>query len=180
MDQSLVIWILIGLGLITANLPFALERHFLLLPWVHQGEPARPVWVKWVSSLVFFAVLVGLGWLIKTLIGGAFFVLSDAASVLMYLLRVAVAIGLVGALFWLPGWLNRGHAVNKPFAVRLLEVLVLYVLVGVLGFAFETSIGNPFAQTWEFYAITLSLFLVMAYPGFVYRYLMRRRKAHAA
>jgi hypothetical protein len=180
MDQSLVIWILIGLGLITANLPFLLERHFLILPWLHEGEPTRPVWQKWLLSLLFFAVLAGLAWLIKTFIGGAFFVLSDAASVLVYLMRVALAITLVGALFWVPGRLNQGHMVGKSFFARLLEVLVLYAMVGVLAFAFETSIGNPFAQTWEFYAITLSLFLVMAYPGFVYRYLMRRRKSQPA
>ena len=29
-------------------------------------------------------------------------------------------------------------------------------------------------RTWEFYAITLSLYLVLAYPGFVYRYLFKR------
>ena len=43
-----------------------------------------------------------------------------------------------------------------------------------LGFAFESTLGNRFSQTWEFYAITLSLFLVLAYPGFVYRYLFKR------
>jgi hypothetical protein len=35
-------------------------------------------------------------------------------------------------------------------------------------------IGNVFTQRWEFYAITLSLFVVMAFPGFVFRYLLRR------
>ena len=43
-----------------------------------------------------------------------------------------------------------------------------------LGFTFESVLGNRFAQTWEFYAITLSLYLVLAYPGFVYRYLFKR------
>lgn len=63
----------------------------------------------------------------------------------------------------------------KPFWLRLLEILVLYVLVGMLGFAFETRLGNRFSQHWEFYAITLSLYLVLAYPGFVYRYLRHKR-----
>lgn len=180
MDQSLVIWILIGLGLITANLPFLSDRHLLLLPWQHEGEPGRAGWLQLVLSVLFFAVLAGLAWAALVFISGAFFVLADVASVLLYLLRLALAVLLVGALLWVPGRMNRGHSVNKPFAARLLEVLVFYALTGVLGFAFETSIGNPFAKNWEFYAITLCLFLVMAYPGFVYRYLLRHRKPQAA
>jgi hypothetical protein len=35
-------------------------------------------------------------------------------------------------------------------------------------------IGNAFTQKWEFYATTFTLFLVMAFPGFVLRYLLRR------
>lgn len=179
MGQSLVIWILIGLGLITANLPFLTERHLLALPWAQPGEPARASWLRWMVSLLFFAALAVVGWIIKVFIGGAFFVLTDAGSVVLYLLRVAAVLAAACAVLWVPGYLLRDASVGKPFFPRLLEVLVLYALVGTLGFAFESSIGNPFAQTWEFYAITLSLFLVLAYPGFVYRYLMRRRKAHA-
>jgi len=66
------------------------------------------------------------------------------------------------------------RAAVKPFWVRLLEVLVSYLVVGALGFAFESALGNRFNQGWEFYAITLCLYLVLAYPGFVYRYLFRR------
>ncbi len=69
---------------------------------------------------------------------------------------------------------RQGVAATKSFWLRLLEVLVLYFLVGAIGMAFEASLGNVFAQGWEFYAITLTLFLVLAYPGFVYRYLMKR------
>jgi hypothetical protein len=64
---------------------------------------------------------------------------------------------------------------TKPFAVRLLEMLVLYFLVGLLAHLLESRIGNVFAQTWEFYAVTACLFLVLAFPGFVFRYLRRRR-----
>jgi len=63
----------------------------------------------------------------------------------------------------------------KPFWLRLCEVLVLYLAVGAVGFAIEASLGNRFKQGWAFYAITLSLYLVMAYPGYVYRYLLRKR-----
>jgi len=71
-------------------------------------------------------------------------------------------------------WKQGGRPAAKPFWLRLAEVLVFYVLVGSLGFAIESSLGNRFNQGWEFYAITLCLYLVLAYPGFVYRYLLRR------
>ena len=68
-----------------------------------------------------------------------------------------------------------GQARTKPFFVRLLELLVLYFIVGALAYALEAGIGNVFAQGWEFYAITGCLFLVLAFPGFVLRYLRKRR-----
>jgi hypothetical protein len=39
----------------------------------------------------------------------------------------------------------------------------------------EGRMGNIFPQTWEFYAISAVIFLVLAYPGFAYRYLRKRR-----
>jgi len=67
---------------------------------------------------------------------------------------------------------NGKHA--KYFAVRLLELFVLYFVVGALAHALESRIGNAFPQTWEFYAITACLFVVLAFPGFVLRYLRKR------
>lgn len=75
-------------------------------------------------------------------------------------------------LFLVVSW--KQGVVSKPLGLRLLELLVYYALVMGLGFAFEATLGNPFAQRWEFYAITFSLFLVLGYPGFVYRYLLKR------
>ncbi|MEQ4617976.1 MAG: DUF2818 family protein [Corticimicrobacter sp.] len=74
-------------------------------------------------------------------------------------------------------WKQQGRPAVKPLWVRMAEILLLYVVIGAVGFAFEGNLGNRFRQGWEFYAITLCLFLVMAYPGFVYRYLFRKRKA---
>jgi hypothetical protein len=68
--------------------------------------------------------------------------------------------------------LGRAHA--KYFAVRLAELIVLYFVVGALARLLESRIGNVFAQTWEFYAITGCLFVVLAFPGFVLRYLRKR------
>jgi len=64
---------------------------------------------------------------------------------------------------------------TKSFFARLLELLVLYFIVGALAYALEAGIGNVFAQGWEFYAITGCLFVVLAFPGFVLRYLRKRR-----
>jgi hypothetical protein len=74
-----------------------------------------------------------------------------------------------GAVTWKQG----GAPAVKPLWMRLIEVVVFYAIVGALGFAAESALGNRFTQTWEFYAITFCLFLVLGYPGFVYRYLFR-------
>lgn len=65
---------------------------------------------------------------------------------------------------------------RKPFWLRLAEMVVLYGAVIGAGFALEAQIGTPFPQTWEFYAITGCMFVVLAFPGFVVRYL---RKHHS-
>jgi hypothetical protein len=64
---------------------------------------------------------------------------------------------------------------RKPFFVRLLELVVLYFVVGLLARALESRMGDVFHQSWEFYAITAPMFLVLAFPGFVLRYLRKRR-----
>jgi len=66
---------------------------------------------------------------------------------------------------------------DKHLWLRLLELITLYLLLGVLTAWFERSAyGAAYSQGWEFYAITFCLFLVLAYPGFVYRYLWSRAK----
>ncbi len=63
----------------------------------------------------------------------------------------------------------------KGHGVRLVELLVGYGLMLVIGFAMEEGLGARQAQTWNFYAISGLLFLVMAFPGFVWRVLRRSR-----
>jgi hypothetical protein len=79
-------------------------------------------------------------------------------------------------VFALFAWRKGGAPAVKPFWLRMVEVLVFYVVVGLIGFAFESALGNPFPQGWQFYAIGLCLFLVLGYPGFVIRYLHKRHK----
>ncbi|MES2130527.1 MAG: DUF2818 family protein [Pseudomonadota bacterium] len=81
---------------------------------------------------------------------------------------LVIAVALAGAN--LP-FLKRELALWK----RLLLLLVLYFAVGALAYALESRIGTVFGQAKEFYMITVPLFVVLAFPGFVYRYLRKHR-----
>ena len=63
---------------------------------------------------------------------------------------------------------------HKPMWLRLIELLVLYFVVGAFALVLEHREGRIYPQGWEFYAITGTMFVTFAFPGFVYRYLMRR------
>jgi len=63
---------------------------------------------------------------------------------------------------------------SKPVWLRLIELFVLYLLVGLIARALESRIGSVFPQGWEFFAVTGCLFIVLAYPGFVMRYMRKR------
>ncbi|QYF92403.1 DUF2818 family protein [Massilia sp. PAMC28688] len=64
---------------------------------------------------------------------------------------------------------------RKTAWTRVFELVVLYFAAGAVAYAFEARIGNVFTQVKEFYMITVPLFVVLAFPGFVWRYL---RKQH--
>lgn len=66
---------------------------------------------------------------------------------------------------------------TKAFGWRLLECLTFYGVVGVLAYFLEGKMGPVHQQKWEFWAVTVCLFLVFAYPGFVYRYFWRKHGA---
>ena len=63
----------------------------------------------------------------------------------------------------------------KTLAIRLAELVAFYFLTGGLALLLEKRAGQIAPQTWEFYAITATLFLTFAFPGFVYRYLLKHR-----
>lgn len=63
---------------------------------------------------------------------------------------------------------------RKAAGWRLLELILLYFMVGFAAWLMESRAGQVHPQRWEFYAVTVCLFLVFAYPGFVYRFLWRR------
>lgn len=73
-------------------------------------------------------------------------------------------------------FLRKPRGGHKALGWRLFELVLLYLVVGVFASVLETqAYGSPYRQNWEFYAITFCLFVVFGYPGFVYRYLWRRR-----
>jgi len=53
-------------------------------------------------------------------------------------------------------------------------LVVMYFLAGGGGLLLEHRAGQIAPQGWEFYAITGALFLTLAFPGFVWRYLVKR------
>lgn len=63
----------------------------------------------------------------------------------------------------------------KGLGFRLLELVLMGALTVGLGFAIEARLGQIAPQRWEFYAALGCLFLTLAFPGFVWRYLRRGR-----
>ena len=73
-----------------------------------------------------------------------------------------------GRLFGVLAW------ANKSMGLRALELVVLYFVVGGVSLWMENAAGAIYPQGWEFYAVTWFVFVTLAFPGFVYRYLWRR------
>ena len=65
----------------------------------------------------------------------------------------------------------------KPLALRLAELVLMYFITGGLGLLLEQRAGQIAPQRWEFYAITGALFITLAFPGFIWRYLWKHRLA---
>jgi hypothetical protein len=64
---------------------------------------------------------------------------------------------------------------GKSLFVRLLELVVLYFVIGGIGLLLEQRLGQIAPQKWEFYAITATAFITFAFPGFVWRYLLKNK-----
>lgn len=91
---------------------------------------------------------------------------------------VVIAALLLANLPFISNRLFAVYALNAPksLAVRLVELVVGYFVVGALGLFLEQRAGQIAPQGWEFYAITGTLFVTFAFPGFVYRYLFKKRR----
>ena len=89
-------------------------------------------------------------------------VLAVAAANLPFISERVVALVPVKAWVKKPGW------------AVVAELLGLFVVIGLVGYAFEIALVNPFPRGWEFYVTGLCIFLVLGFPGFVYRYLLKK------
>jgi Protein of unknown function (DUF2818) len=97
---------------------------------------------------------------------------NASTSVWLVLLAAVIAANLP---FLSQRWLGViPRPVPKTLGLHVLELVVCYALVGGLGLLLEQSDGQIYPQGWEFYATTAALFLTLAFPGFVYRYLYKR------
>jgi hypothetical protein len=97
--------------------------------------------------------------------------LSQAASTWLVLVLAFAAANLPFLSQRLLGLVALAH--GKNLAIRLGELVLMYLMVGGVGLALERRAGQIAPQGWEFYAVTGALFLTFAFPGFVWRYLFR-------
>lgn len=95
------------------------------------------------------------------------------AYVVMILVIAAVAANLPWIserflVFWTP-------VAGKKEWMRLLEWLILYGLVALIAVGVERkAFGSVHSQSWEFFVVTICLFIIFAVPGFVYRHVLSR------
>ena len=154
------IWIFIALAFAFAIVPFLTERAFVFTPWQQAGEPAqRPFWLCFLRAVISYGVIAAGCWLLSTQSGN-----------LPYMFGGVV---LLGAALYAPGAMVTPYVPVKHVSTRLLEVLLGYFVVGAIGFAIEANYANPSVKNWEFYSIAACLYVVLAYPGFVWRHLMK-------
>ena len=92
-----------------------------------------------------------------------------AVSVVLLAALVAANLPFVNERLFLFGPRREAKAV----AWRLLELLVYAALAALLGRALESHLGQASPVRWVFVAVWLCVFLTLAFPGFVWRYLRR-------
>ncbi len=61
----------------------------------------------------------------------------------------------------------------KAFLAFAAPSLLLFVIVIAIAMLFERRTGQHMSQSWEFYAVLACLWVIAAFPGFLWRYLRR-------
>ncbi|AXE30616.1 DUF2818 domain-containing protein [Chromobacterium phragmitis] len=92
-------------------------------------------------------------------------------SIVVLLLLAVVAANLPFATTRVAGMFK---VARKRFGWQALELAALYLLVGLLARLLESRAMPVHPQNWQFYVTTFSLFVVAAFPGFLYRYFWRK------
>ncbi|POZ62173.1 DUF2818 family protein [Chromobacterium alticapitis] len=93
------------------------------------------------------------------------------SSITILLLLAALAANLPFATNRVAGFIQ---VARKHFGWQALELVALYALIGGLAHLLETRDMPAQEQHWQFYVTTFALFLVAAFPGYVYRYFWRK------
>lgn len=95
-------------------------------------------------------------------------------NAIVALLLLALACANLPFLVERPLLVLPARQLRKAFGWRLLEMVILYFAIGFLARLLEAHFAPLHHQDWEFYAVTACIFAVMAFPGFVWRYLLPR------
>lgn len=159
MYPSESIWIFIVLAFMFAMAPFLTERAFIFTPWRQTGEQEKPFWFCSLRAVLSYVVIAAGCWLLSTQAGNLVYMLGGVL--------------LLGIALYAPGAMVTPHVPVKHVSTRLIEVLAGYFIVGAIGFAIEANYANPSVKNWEFYTIAACLYVVLAYPGFVWRHLVK-------
>lgn len=64
---------------------------------------------------------------------------------------------------------------QKHFGHHLLELFIGFGITAALAYLLESRAGAVHPQEWEFYAIVVCLYLIFAFPCFVWRYFWHGR-----
>ena len=97
--------------------------------------------------------------------------MNDSIGVVLLVGFILASLPMMGerGFFSIPAF----KANKKPW-LRMVEFLLAYAVWIVIGRAFEAQAGQVAKQGWEFYVVTFLLFVIAAFPAFVWRYLWRR------
>ena len=88
---------------------------------------------------------------------------------------ILLALGAANLAFTSPKFLFIKSVAHKHVGWCLLEMMFWYAVIGIMGYSLESMIGNVFPKRWEFFAVSLCLFFVAAFPGFTWRFLVKHR-----
>lgn len=64
---------------------------------------------------------------------------------------------------------------RKHVGFHLLELILGFILIGAIAYILESRSGMVHTQGWQFYAVVICLYLVFAFPAFVWRYFWHGR-----
>ena len=64
---------------------------------------------------------------------------------------------------------------RKRIMHHLVELLIGFFLVGAIAYVLESRSGSVHSQGWAFYVVVVCVYLVFAFPAFVWRYFWQGR-----